>query len=263
MLISNTRFRFETWQTAPFIGDTVQPTYPKQPFSQEILYTVGTLPTGLSRLARDGLLSYETINIIKRITSRRRWSIQASDYRPQDKAVYGDPFIQHEPYFKDFRAACPALNLPDGPDGPPIEKLVCLALMRFSVNNSNRERPRACVYHCLSVTLTEQLPQIPVPSRSVERRALLWVWMMTIDSWSVGDRQIASEGARLLRQLTDRFPETKLWCAEDFERLGRDFLWTSNVSMIVERNWEGSESLQESSFVAISYTLNNTVALKS
>lgn len=197
-------------------------------------------PPGFRGLAAVNHLSLRTVQIIQRIIGRQTWGVWPSSYDSNDTLIYGDPWA--EASYRDFREACPALNLPAGTDGPPLEKVVCLALIRYCLNRAVYDRPRACVYHTLSIELLETLPNMVPSSTSVERRALLWVYMMAIDCWAVSTEAITQEASYLMHQMELKFPETLSWTAKDFDCLGQEFLWTENISNILRRNYVRGDS---------------------
>jgi len=69
----------------------------------------------------------------------------------------------------------------------------------------------------------------------VDRRALLWVYTMTIDSWAMWDEVISDEANYLFLLMEQVFPETLSWVSTDFEYLGQQYLWTENISKILQR----------------------------
>lgn len=230
-LSSNSISRFGAWRSIPVKTDHVKLTYPKLPLSQKSLITMQNLPEGFVRLCQGGSISWETVEVLKHIASCRRRTGRSPDSQAEPRSTYGNIC------FRDWYTLCPALNLPNNFDGPPLEKFICLALLRYNTNVNMGGRPRLCVINSINVALKEQLPRHPVPFELSERRALLWTWMMAVDCWCIGERQLTPEAAQLLRQIKDKFPETKSWCAKDFECLGTEFLWNNNISKIVEKNW--------------------------
>jgi hypothetical protein len=104
-------------------------------------------------------------------------------------------------------------------------------------------RPRACLNHTPMAELLETLRQASPPVHDderdddgtaaavVQRRALLWVYTITVDCWSVSSHQtLTTEVTDLTQQMAVKFPETRNWTADDFRALGREFLWTENIS---------------------------------
>jgi hypothetical protein len=126
----------------------------------------------------------------------------------------------------------------DGPEGPALEKLICLALIRYCLNRVVYVRSQACIFHTLSLELFDKLPYTATPLCRYERRAFLWVYMMVIDSWAQWTLKISDEAARLLYMMDQAFPETRSWSSADFDHFGQEFLWTENISCILQRYCE-------------------------
>jgi hypothetical protein len=126
----------------------------------------------------------------------------------------------------------------DGPGGPSLEKLICLSLIRYCLNRVVYVRSQACIFHRLSLELFEKLPLTVTPLCPYERRALLWVHMMVIDSWAQWTLKISDEAAHLLYLVDQTFPETRSWTSTDFDGFGQEFLWTENISRILQRYCE-------------------------
>jgi hypothetical protein len=106
----------------------------------------------------------------------------------------------------------------------------------------SRIRNGICPYEDLSLTLTTKLRnnEIPPATRTLERQTLLWIWLVTIDSWSVGMRPVmlASRGMDLLKMLPERFPEVNSWMPEDFENLGKKkYFWWDNAMTWLRPAW--------------------------
>jgi hypothetical protein len=194
-------------------------------------------PSGFRDLAREGYLSDQTMRVIQRVAAQQNFGVWPSSYDAKDSLTYGDPWT--EPVYSDFREACPALNLPDGPNGPPLEKLVCFALIRYCLNRAVYERPRACIYHTLSIELLRVLPGVkPATDNAVERQALIWIHTMAIDCWTVSTREMTAEASSLIQLMETKFPETKTWTAKKFDAFGQRFLWTRNISSIMAQHHE-------------------------
>jgi hypothetical protein len=200
-------------------------------------------PSGFRELAIARQLSPRTIQVIQRIMGRQSWGVWPASYDEIDARTLGDPWDNTS--YRDFREACPALNLPTGEDGPPLEKLVCLALIRYCLNRAVYDRPRACVYHTLSIELLESLPKTRPSANTIERRTLLWVFTIAIDCWAVATQSITDEAQRLMQQMRLKFPETLSWTMADFESLGRDFLWTDNISGILQQHYISGGAFNE------------------
>jgi hypothetical protein len=212
------------------------------------------VPGGFHDLACTGILSIQTIQCIIRIAGRTSFGADA----PRKQIV--DQFSTE---FRDFREACPALTLPDDSDGQPqLEKLICLALVRYCLNSANTERPAArCYAHNLALDLKQQLipehrhatiltdtmqqkhgiPSITSPSslHQLEREAWKWIWLMAIDTWCLPEFELSNAGKVLLVDLLQRFEEVRSMTEEDVEALGARWFWTSNISGVLRRYIRG------------------------
>jgi hypothetical protein len=197
-------------------------------------------PAGFRSLATEGQLSPQTIQVICRIAGRRNWGVWPSSFNEHDVRLCGDPWMS--PPHRDFREACPALNLANGPNGPPLEKLICLAMIRYCLNRAVYDRPRACIYHTLSIDLLQVLPNVIPSIGQAEREAMLWVFLIGVDCWAVASERLTDEAAFLLRQIELKFPETLGWTGQDFDGFGTKFLWTTNISRIMDIHAAGRSS---------------------
>lgn len=226
--------RFETWNCPQNFMKYHQGTNKGYQLNH-VASLPSNFPSGFRDLAVAEQLSARTIQIIQRIVARQSWGVWPASYDENDTRALGDPWCSTS--YRDFREACPALNLPAGPAGPPLEKLICLALIRYCLNRAVYDRPRACVYHTLSIELLDSLPATR-PSRSrAERQALLWVYTLAIDCWAVATRAITDEATSLMHQMSEKFPETLSWTMADFDSLGNQFLWTENIASILQQHY--------------------------
>lgn len=217
---------------AGVVGPRRRCIYTPMPFTKDHLSALDLLPSGFRDVAFTGTFSNQTISIIVRAAGNDAPSflLNTEVYPPS--------------YFRDYPDACPALTIPDGPNGPSLEKLTCLALIRHCFNITFPERPRACLSHCLNIELLHKLPIVPVSTVAAQRECLLWVWLMSVDSWSYHGANLSLEGANLLYQITEKFPETATWTPSDFDKLGTKFFWTRGISKVVRDYWAKKELLQ-------------------
>jgi hypothetical protein len=196
------------------------------PFTQFVQpAALNLLPIGFQQLAQNGLISESTYLIVYRI-----WRQQSG--QPNRRCFSNDG-----PEFSGFSYACPGLV---SPDASFLEKLFCMALLRHNVNLVSRARQGVCPFEDLALSLTRKLPYIATPTRMLERETLLWIWLVAIDSWSVGTRPImlANQGMELLLMLPDRFPETRCWKLCNFEVFGMKFFWRDTMSTWLGPAWE-------------------------
>ena len=208
------------------------------------------------------MLSRQTINCVQRLASRGNFSITPLAFSTTIHASndLGNVFDESSSSrFVDFRQACPALTLPDDAHGqPPLEKLICLALIRYCLNLVNGERPVArCYAHNLTLELKQQLipghqhttiltaalqqrhkiPPIndPNPVKRLEREAMLWMWLMAIDTWCLPKFELSNGGKLLLVHALEVFGEMRDMTVRDFDELGRRWFWTDSIRGVVTR----------------------------
>jgi hypothetical protein len=205
--------------------------YPVHPLPGEFLTMLKRLPLGFQDLASDGLVSFETMRILDRIV------------RMSDRAEHGnstESLPVDEVPFTNIRQACPALSIPDGPDGPRMERLLSLALIRYCVNYFSVDRLKMVAYHTVTIELVKGLAKIRLPGTGLLREVFLWQTMTAVDSWSAGHGKLAKEGGLLLDIVNNRFPETRKWD----EDLWRHFqlrwgFWTENLNHVLGEYWRG------------------------
>jgi hypothetical protein len=228
--------RFETWN-CPQNFMKYQQSYDKAYQLNPPQCIISQFPIGFRDLANQGRLSSQTVRVIQRVAGQQNFGVWPSSFDAKDSLIHGDPWT--EPAYNDFREALPALNIADGPGGPPLEKLISLALIRYCLNRAVYERPRACIYHMLSIELLDVLARLsPTSDISSERQALIWVYAMAIDCWTVASREISAEATHLIELMETKFPETRDWSGKKFDAFGQRFLWTKNISSVMAQYHE-------------------------
>ncbi|KAJ9603245.1 hypothetical protein H2200_012023 [Cladophialophora chaetospira] len=197
------------------------------------------LPIGFQNLVRTGALSSETINIIRRINAKRDWSPQDSNYAERQGEARSKVFRPVTGQAWNFRDACTAFRTPDGPDGPSLEHLLCLALFRYCANRANRFRPRACIYHSATTHLTAKLPSFKLPDSRTERDCIIWIWLVAMDSLSlsINCSELSEEGVLFLSSMRKALPELVNWEWWDLEALGQKFFWRDDLHLLLQENW--------------------------
>ncbi|OAP56700.1 hypothetical protein AYL99_08812 [Fonsecaea erecta] len=205
--------------------------------------TMEQLPCGFRNLARAGALSLETLQIIHRISVKQDWSPQDPTYKgkygEEMSKVYGPVAGQAW----NFWDACAAFRAPEGPRGPSLEKMICLALFRYCANRANHLRPKACIYHSATTQLTARLPEFRVSSSRTERDCLIWIWLVAIDSWAMAQNsaELSHEGRQLLLKMRKAMPELQDWEWWDLESLGQKFFWRDDIRILLKAIWESPE----------------------
>ena len=242
-------------------SDTIrQCKYPAMPI--EISWLSGlSIPSGFYQLAKTGILSFQTLNSIQRVAERGDFNIRPSAFSTTtDFPVAESASLEGSAsHFVNFHEACPALTLPNDSEGqPPLEKVMCLALIRYCLNGVNGERPALrCYAHNLTLELRQQLipdhrhttiltdalqqrskiPQRDVddPVKKMERESMIWMWLMAIDTWCLPKFELSNAGKLLLMHVLDVFEEIRDMSTEEFEDLGKRWFWTDNLRGIVKR----------------------------
>ena len=188
-----------------------------------------TIPPGFRKLAQHQLLSDCTIQIIARVVQQLLKGGSAQK-------------IQISQYYESFSEACPALF---SSNADPFESLLNVGLLRYCANRVGRRRDGLCRFgtigpfgHIPSKT-SHALPNIELRVATAAREALLWYWITSIDSWSLGlpSGVLAARGMTLLSRLPEQFPETRTWRMADFEALGNRFFWRKEILAWLRPAW--------------------------
>lgn len=199
-----------------FLGfDSPQSVISDVSYSEE---TLSAIPVGFQALIEKRMLSSETVAMVKRLV---------------DRAFSVNPWPQNESHYAELRDFCPAVYC----DGLSVDKLICLALVRYGVISAVGRNYRACVFYSVTEALAMAVKTIEPPRQKEYRECLIWIWLVAVNSYLTGGGQIELEGVVLLAQLRSLYPETASWTAEDVEATGRKFLWCEPFSDMVRLNW--------------------------
>lgn len=79
--------------------------------------------------------------------------------------------------------------------------------------------------------------EVPLIEELSQRRCLLWVWLVWIDSIADENGLIDAEGIEQICEIKIRFPETASWEMEDFAVVGNEFFVSKNVFILL-RHWK-------------------------
>ncbi|OQV05247.1 hypothetical protein CLAIMM_10019 [Cladophialophora immunda] len=201
------------------------------------------LPCGFRNLARAGALSSETLQIINRISIKRDWGPQDPAYKEKQGEEKSKVYRPVAGQAWNFWDACTAFRTPEGPGGPSLEKMICLALFRYCANRANRLRPKACIYHSATTQLTARLPKFRVSNSRTERDCLIWIWLVAIDSWAMAQNspELSPEGSRLLSEMRKALPELRDWEWWDLESLGQKFFWRDDIRVLLKATWKSPD----------------------
>ena len=190
-----------------------------------------------------GLLCPTSLHVVARLVEKKTMV-----YNPLARQCGAEPTYQRKEYHQSTQV--------DGGCGPfvcsghhchPLDhgnrglmcRLVSLAIMRHIVNSVSRLRGAVCDLSQAVVTLMQVLPRIqPPPQKTFGRSIIMWIWLVTVDCWSVSKTQQVSlrlPGRKLLVQMFEIFPEIAAWEAESFVRLGQEFFWYQDAPRWLER----------------------------
>jgi hypothetical protein len=122
--------------------------YPLLPIDQDYLLSLA-LPGGFTEMATISTLSYRTIGCVRRLIGRNGFESKLDVFEPLSSS------------FVDFWEACSAVTLRNDPLGqPPLEKLICLAMICYCLNCVEGKRPTP---RCYAHNMTLELKQQPIP----------------------------------------------------------------------------------------------------
>lgn len=217
-----------------FPGDRHNPgtkVYPKRPFSENMRLLLALLPLGYQDLAGQGnVLTLPTLEVLIR-TARADKDKKSNVPIVRDEDIYRS---KHRRYH-DLMQACPALAEPV--DKPTLEKLIVIALILFCSATFCKQRLPTRHTVCIAVCAGKALARFGRPTIMTEAEvdALLWVYMVVIDSWRSRDGKMRMPGLNLLQGFKAHFPDLVTW--EDVDTSLQRFFWTDDMSEFVARSW--------------------------
>ena len=202
------------------------------------------LPSGFQDLERAGKLSLATLQMIRRFNTKRDWDLRGSKVTKENAGDKARHELLAQSQGQHFWNVCNAFRPSDVPHRATLERLICMALLRYCFNSIMPPRPRACICHTATEQLTALLPTFKVPASQMERDCLIWVWLMTIDSWSVSNNrgELEPTGMQLMSQLRANLPELADWGWRDLEATGHKFFWRDDIGILLEAYWSLSAS---------------------
>ena len=188
--------------------------------------TIRLLPIGFHDIARGSFLSSETIDVLQKV---QKIQVDAATKNVSPPYLLSTPpFLARDDthlYF-NLTEECPALALPDDEClGPPLDKLVSMALVRLCANGEREcTMHTACIYYQLHSKLTHYILSATNTSGKDMTWCMLWIWLITIASWTDGV-SADPRGVQLAREMRSRYPETVNWSLDDFASFGQRFFW--------------------------------------
>ncbi|RMZ77305.1 hypothetical protein DV737_g4467, partial [Chaetothyriales sp. CBS 132003] len=194
--------------------------------------SVGFLPPGFEALAHTSFLSLRLSRLIVRIATTA--SPGPAAYYPTDDELADDDLAAL--HFRSFLSSDLPLSDPDGPDGPSLEKAICLALIRYVHLSAVGRGHKLCLYYSFGLMLAHAVRTMTVPTRKEVRQCFIWIWLIAMSSWSMGSGHLSAEGVALLQELPKACPELGSYSVEQVKELGRRYLWNDHLDRIVETN---------------------------
>lgn len=211
--------------------DCPESTYPDLPLRGPMAGVVSALPRGFGPLAESGRLSCQVLQVLARM---QEMLVAMTSGRIQ--MFLSTP--NQDPY-PDFCSAVPCLYASKGGEAG-LERLLCCALFLLT---SRLLSPRKQVPWSLPVTggrtiLTQQTFNCQVES-DIEKRCLIWIWLIAIDSWAVESGDIPETARWLMQRLRERYPETSAWSY--VSNVVSDFFWTQDLETSCEGYWRSCQ----------------------
>lgn len=205
--------------------------YPSIPLNSEWSDLVNTLPNGFKPLAKVGRLSCHLLRLLGRAQE-----MAVAVATGTTKAFLAVP--NKDPY-PDFLAAVPCLEPSD--DGEAgFERLIACAIFLLT---SRLLAPAKRAIWSLPATggrmiLTEQIFNCRVDT-DAEKNCLIWLWLISIDSWGIVSGELPENGRQLVRQLKVRYPEISEW--SHLSNVAKEFFWTKELEISCEGYWKSEQ----------------------
>ena len=185
-------------------------------------YDVATsLPVGFQRLIAKRLLSETARRLLARFSHACQYGLDAVP-KPEEQ-------------FPDYAAASPYLTSAE----PSLEKcllltLLCYAHMRWSIS-PNYVAGILC--HTISRTkLAQALPWVPETNDTAVVEALVWMWMVLVDSYRLEGSVLPMHGLSCLGEFKFHYPEWSNWKRIEMDVLPK-FFWREGDSAAIKKAW--------------------------
>ncbi|OAP56941.1 hypothetical protein AYL99_09053 [Fonsecaea erecta] len=169
-----------------------RPKYPPDPPSPRLTQIINSFPDGFRCLAFHRLLPLDMIELLFRIATTVGRCAGRTTYVPFDTAENSFRYTRRK--YDSFSDACPWLFAPEDKVHPLLKPLT-MALVLWCSNAYSEIRASTVVYAGFLRALTMRLlrapivpkppisPQVDVGKVPDEEDCLLWIWMVTLDSW--------------------------------------------------------------------------------
>lgn len=203
------------------------PIYPTMPFSDDLQAQIRSLPVGFQRMACQGKLAMDVLELLGRIADR--------DLVKPTSPVKEAQWERRK--YDDFWEACGCLAEPR----PSLQKFLCLALLLFCVNEHSPRRQfrkGMTIFGGPRVYLTRELPDFTC-SDAADLECLMWIWMVVIDAWSsdcAQDGELPPNGRKLLTKFRKIFTDPTSWKVA--ELVLEKFFWSERFSRACEIFWD-------------------------
>lgn len=179
--------------------------YPSHPFPSSIATEIAHFPLGFRELALQSSLGLDVLHIISRVSRYMASKNQTSEITAVVRTV-------PEGTAPDIFDTCAILQT-SVESGHIVERNICLAIVLFAYNVYSKIRDSTTIYRGSRQALARTLPDMDYAS-NIERECLMWIYMVTIESWRNG-HTLEPQGRELLRNMQTRFPEARSWSTLD------------------------------------------------
>ncbi|KAJ9616911.1 hypothetical protein H2200_000631 [Cladophialophora chaetospira] len=225
LLHYDTQWSKENGETIlPGEGRRYEPIYPTQPGLLNLCLSATKGQLGFHQLVTENALSFSILRILFR-------AIHITSLNPRGRSELLTKTRQSPKRYNDFWEACPGLRTSDT-SVSVFEKLLSLTLICYCYIAFGSRFPQTHL-RASSVEATELIGSY-FPKTQAEEDCLIWMWIIIIDSWRLGNR-LQPGGISLLFDLQLRFPAYRHVSA--VTDLANRFLWTADLNASVHMYW--------------------------
>lgn len=211
--------------------------YPSHPFPPSLAKEVSKFPSGFRELALQSALGIDILHIISRISNYMTSKSRAFEINTAVRTVPAGAV-------PDIFDTCAILQT-SAANGHMVERNICLAIILFAYNVYSMVRDATTVYRGSRLALTRTLPATKYANRT-ERDCLIWIYMVTVESWRAGEI-LAPQGRELLGLMLDRFDEAAEWTK--LQVVMRNFFWYEPLAHQWKLCWQQRPRQQKASSV--------------
>ena len=208
--------------------------YPSIPLSYDLRNLIASIPPGFKALADTGGLSTQVLQLLSRVNQL----VISTRSKHESQQFLDMPLVDAK---LDFQSSAPCLE-DDDTLKPSLEKALCLALILFSTNTMNPIKPKKSVWGQVAVGsrawLTTNLNRFGAITPLCEQ-CLLWIWLITIDSWGADTGVLLADGIRVFDSFKSRFPHFTLdW--DITSQVVRKYFWSQDLDDFCRSIWPSS-----------------------